>query len=241
LPRLLAVALVGPGIGPNREANMMYTIKQVAELLQVGTGLVSEFVHSGELDAIDVCLTRGKKKRFRIPDDALRQFLERRRVYVPPPRGRSVRRERPREVIDYFAPLKLEENGRRRLKVSAVAEYMGVKEDNVRQLIAYGHLTAVNVGGSGKENRYRIAEKELFAFVERSKHEPPRLRAARLPGPDFIDDLAQQPTNDIVPDGSAATVDAVRGEKDGETPPKAWAESRTAVIKGALSSRRTDG
>ncbi len=170
---------------------MMYTAKQVAELLQVGVDIVKRFVDSGELDAIDVSLRRGKKRRLRIPEDALRKFLERRRVYVPPPRGRG-HRPKPREVIDFFAPLEPEENGRRRLKVSDVAEYLGVKEDYVRQLIAYGHLTAVNVGGTGRENRYRVVEKELYAFVERSRNEPKWQRAARLRGPDFLDNLDKQ-------------------------------------------------
>jgi excisionase family DNA binding protein len=168
---------------------MMYSVKQVAEMLQVGIGLVKRFVSSGELDAIDVSLRRGKKRRLRIPEDALHNFLERRHVYVPPPRGRTGRPQRAREVIDFFAIPKLEENGRRRLKISDVAEYLGIKEDHVRQLIAYGHLTAVNVGGPSKANRYRIAEKELFAFIERSRNEPKHHRAARLRGPDFLDQL----------------------------------------------------
>lgn len=166
---------------------MMYTAQQVAEMLQVGIGTINEFVDNGELDAIDVALRRGKKRRLRIPDDSLRQFLERRRVYVAPPRPRGRRAEpRKREVIDYFAPVQPEEDGRRRLKISEVAEYLGVKEDYVRQLIAYGHLTAVNVGGTSSVNRYRIVEKELFAFVERSRNEPKGQRAARLRGPDFL-------------------------------------------------------
>ena len=71
-------------------AAMMYSVKQVAEMLQVGVGHVGEWVRRGELDAIDVSLTRtGKKMRLRIPEDALRQFLERRRVNVPPPARRG--------------------------------------------------------------------------------------------------------------------------------------------------------
>jgi excisionase family DNA binding protein len=174
---------------------MMYTVKQVAEMLQVGTDIVTHFVDSGELDAIDVSVRRGGRRRLRIPEDALRLFLERRRVHVPPPRGRACRRARPREVIDFFAPPKLEENGRRRLKISDVAEYLGVKEDHVRQLIAYGHLTAVNVGSTAVENRYRISEKELFAFIERSRNEPKHQRAARLRGPDFLDKLDARRAN----------------------------------------------
>jgi excisionase family DNA binding protein len=168
---------------------MMYSIQQVAKMLQVGTNLVRRFVDFGELDAIDVSAKRGGRKRLRIPEDSLRQFLERRRVHVPPPRTRTGRRPEPGRVVDYFAPPKLEENGRRRLKISDVAEYLGVKEDHVRQLIAYGHLSAVNVGGTGSENRYRIAEKELFAFIERCRNEPKHQRAARLRGPDFLDDF----------------------------------------------------
>lgn len=52
----------------------MYTAKQVAELLQVGVDVVKCFVDLGELDAIDVSLRRGKKRRLRIPEDALRKF-----------------------------------------------------------------------------------------------------------------------------------------------------------------------
>lgn len=173
---------------------MMYTVQQVAEILQVGAGLVRQFIISGELDAIDVSLKRGSKKRLRIPDDALRLFLDCRRVCVPPPRGRTGRRPKPRQVIDYFAVPKLEKCGLRRLKISDVAEYLGIKEDHVRQLIAYGHLVAVNVGGTSTENRYRIVEKELFAFIERSRQEPKHQRVARLRGPDFLDNL-DQPTN----------------------------------------------
>jgi excisionase family DNA binding protein len=88
---------------------MMHTAKQVAELLQVGVDVVKSFVDSGELDAIDVSLRRGKKRRLRIPEDALRKFLERRRVFVPPPAARG-RRSQPRQVIDYFAPLEPEED-----------------------------------------------------------------------------------------------------------------------------------
>jgi excisionase family DNA binding protein len=165
---------------------MMYTIKQVAELLQVGKNLVAQFVESGELDAVDVSLNRGTRKRLRIPDDALQRFLDRRRVHVLPSRGRGRRQPRPRDVIDYFAPSRLEA-GRRRLKISEVAEYLGITVDHVRQLIAYGHLAAINVGGTGMCNRYRVAEKELVAFIERSKNEPKHSRSARLRGPDFLD------------------------------------------------------
>ena len=172
----------------------MYSVKQVAELLQVGPGAVKHFVDSGELDAIDVSLRRGKKRRLRIPEGALRQFLDNRRVLVPPPRGRRGRYAAPREreVIDYFAPIDPQENGRRRLKVSDVAEHLGITADHVRQLIAYGHLTAVNVGGTARDNRYRIVERELFAFIERSRNEPKHQRAGRLRGPDFLDHLEEK-------------------------------------------------
>lgn len=170
----------------------MYSVQQVTEMLQVGTDLVRRFIDSGELDAIDISSKRGERKRLRIPEDSLLQFLERRRVHVPPPRGRTRRQPKPKRVIDYFSPPKLEETGRRRLKISDVAEYLGVKEDHVRQLIAYGHLTAVNVGGTATNNRYRIVEKELFAFIERSRNEPKQRRAARLRGPDFLNTLDKQ-------------------------------------------------
>ena len=67
---------------------MMYSVKQIAELLQVGIGVVKCYVGSGELDAIDVSVKKEKKKRLRVPEDALRQFLDHRRIYVCPPRSR---------------------------------------------------------------------------------------------------------------------------------------------------------
>lgn len=172
---------------------MMYTIKQVAEMLQVASVTVVDFVDSGELTAVDVSLRRGKKRRLRVPADALEKFLERRHMYVEPPRSRNrrLRHSQPREIIDYFKFQEPEKNGRRRIKISQVAEYLGITDDHVRQLIAYGHLTSVNVGGTSRENRYRIAEKDLYAFVERSRQEPKNQRAARLRGPDFLDKLPE--------------------------------------------------
>ncbi|HEX3998251.1 MAG TPA: helix-turn-helix domain-containing protein [Pirellulales bacterium] len=171
----------------------MYTIKQVAEMLQVGSPTVVRFVDSGELAAVDVSLRRGKKRRLRVPAEALEKFLERRRVNVEPLRSHG-RRQQPsqrRDVIDFFKFKEPEENGRRRIKISQVAEYLGTTDDHVRQLIAYGHLAAVNVGGTSRENRYRIAERDLYAFLERSRQEPKNRRAARLRGPDFLGKLPE--------------------------------------------------
>lgn len=168
---------------------MMYTVKQVAEMLQVGVDAINQFVDTGELDAIDVSIRRGKKRRLRIPEDSLRHFFDRRRVHVPPPRTRRGRQSKPRQVVDYFALPNSEENGRRRFKVSDVAEYLGIKPDHVRQLIAYGHLRAINMGGNAKTCRYRISEKDLFEYIERSKNEPKGQRRSRLRGPDFLDNF----------------------------------------------------
>src|SRR5438128_2542134 len=46
---------------------MMYSAKQVAEMLPVGIGIVNGFVDAGQLDAIDVSLTRGKKGDYASP------------------------------------------------------------------------------------------------------------------------------------------------------------------------------
>ena len=113
---------------------MMHTVNQVAEMLQVGDEAVSQFVKSGEFDAIDVSIHRGKKKRLRISEDALRQFLERRRVLVPPPRSRSTQRPRPREIVDFFAIRSPEQNGRRSLKINEIAQHLGITDEHVRQL-----------------------------------------------------------------------------------------------------------
>lgn len=159
---------------------MMYTVKEVAKQLKVSTSTVTHFVDSGQLDAIDVSKDRGRHRSLRIPEDALRQFLERRRVFVPPPRARRGHQPRPRQVIDFFAQLDVVEGGKRRLKISEAADYMGVKPDRIRSWIAYGHLRAINMGGTGKENRYRILEEDLHAFIERLKAEPRHLRNSHI-------------------------------------------------------------
>ena len=46
---------------------MMYFVKQVADMLQVGIGLVKGFVDSGQLNAIDVSLKRGKRGDYAFP------------------------------------------------------------------------------------------------------------------------------------------------------------------------------
>jgi hypothetical protein len=48
---------------------MLYSTPQVAEILQIGIETVKCFVDSGELDAIDISLKKGKKRRLRIPKD----------------------------------------------------------------------------------------------------------------------------------------------------------------------------
>ena len=169
---------------------MMYTAKQVAEMLQVGVDVVKCFVDSGELDAIDVSSEERKEEEAPHPRRRATQVPGAKAGLRAPAAQSRAHRHKPRQVIDYFAPLEPEENGRRRLKVSDVAEYLGVKEDYVRQLIAYGHLAAMNVGGAGRKNSYRISEKELYAFVERSRNKPKSRRAAPLR--DFLDNLDKQ-------------------------------------------------
>lgn len=149
----------------------MLTVKQVAEFLNVSMGQVTQLIDSGELVAIDVSLTASARRRLRVPQDALREFLERRRILPPAPPRRSRTFTPPKQVVDYFAKPPLEQYGRRRLTIGEVAEYLGLSEDAVRQLIAYGHLTAINAGGPSRNNRYRIPEKDLFAFIERCRHQ----------------------------------------------------------------------
>jgi hypothetical protein len=57
----------------------------------------------------------------------------------------------------------------------------------------------MNVGDAGRKNRYRISEKELHAFVERSRTKPTWRRAAPLRN--FLDNLGKQQPGDQQAEG----------------------------------------
>ena len=76
------------------------TPQKIGELLGVGHDKVLGFIRTGELRAIDLSTTRGKRPRWRISRDDLDAFLARRSA-TPPPKPRRQRRQ-PDDVIEYY-------------------------------------------------------------------------------------------------------------------------------------------
>ena len=52
------------------------------------------------------------------------------------------------------------------LLVSEAADRLKLTAQTVRNLILAGELAAINVGGTGNQTRYRIAEADLARFIE---------------------------------------------------------------------------
>ena len=84
--------------GPSR--CLLYTVKQVAELLGIRQHGVLTLIRSGELLAIDVSLHPGGRPRWRISSDNLEAFLAKRTRRPEPPRRR--RRRSNAAVTKYF-------------------------------------------------------------------------------------------------------------------------------------------
>lgn len=84
-----------------------YTTAEVAKSYGVKPGKVAEWCRTGDLRAIDAATRKGSKPRWRIPEDAIREFDVRR---ANKPVETSVRQQRPCKVnskqagwVDYFA------------------------------------------------------------------------------------------------------------------------------------------
>ena len=76
------------------------TPPQVSALLGVGHEKLLAWIHSGELRAVDLSATRGKRPRWRISRQALDDFLSRRSA-SPPAKPRQ-RRRQPDNVITFY-------------------------------------------------------------------------------------------------------------------------------------------
>lgn len=76
------------------------TTGQAAELLSVDAGKVLDWIHAGELTAVNVATVRGGRPRWRIRPDALEQFLLRRQSQSAPTSRRRSRK--PAEVTQFY-------------------------------------------------------------------------------------------------------------------------------------------
>jgi excisionase family DNA binding protein len=80
--------------------NHFQTTAEAAEFLSVTTDKITDLIHSGQLAAVNVALHPGGKPRWRIADEALKQFITSRQsqpVSISTPR----RKRQPESVTQY--------------------------------------------------------------------------------------------------------------------------------------------
>lgn len=83
---------------------MTYSVKQICELYEVNEHTVLAWIHSGELEAINVGVEPGKKKpRWRILHEARLKF-ERKRTKATPtaPVASTPKKKKPEGYVEYF-------------------------------------------------------------------------------------------------------------------------------------------
>ena len=68
------------------------TVAEVAELLSISPGSVRNHIHRGRLAAIDLNQDSGKRRRYRISEEGLADFV--RRMRLPTATSRKRRRKR---------------------------------------------------------------------------------------------------------------------------------------------------
>jgi excisionase family DNA binding protein len=78
-----------------------FTTAEFAEMFACTGDKVTDLIKSGELAAIDISLRRGGKPRWRIPQDAVDDFIRRRRSQPPAPPPNRKRRQ-PAEITQYY-------------------------------------------------------------------------------------------------------------------------------------------
>ena len=84
----------------NTTTHEYLTAPQLGKELMLGHDKVLDWIHSGELRAVDVSNKRGQRPRWRISRDDLDAFLARRSA-TPPPKPRHQQRQ-PDDVIEYY-------------------------------------------------------------------------------------------------------------------------------------------
>jgi len=78
------------------------TPPEVADDLRVGGDKVLEWVHNGELGAINVARKGTSRPRWRIPQDAYEAFKRSRQAVPPAPPTKRVRRKTTGDVVKFF-------------------------------------------------------------------------------------------------------------------------------------------
>lgn len=87
---------------PTESSGQAYlTPPKVGALLGVGHDKVLGFIRTGELRAIDLSTTRGKRPRWRISPDDLNAFLARRSA-TPSPKLRRHQKQQDASVIEFY-------------------------------------------------------------------------------------------------------------------------------------------
>jgi excisionase family DNA binding protein len=90
-----------PGTLPDRD---FYTVRELANALQVDQGKVLIWIHEGELRALNVAESAKGRARWRIPREAWEAFAAKRSNGAPKPTPPPVRRRQRRDdhIIQFF-------------------------------------------------------------------------------------------------------------------------------------------
>jgi transposase len=79
---------------------MTFGVKDICDRFSVGEHTVLGWIRTGELRAIDVSRTKGKRPKWRISAEALEQFELTR--MTAPPAPRTPRRRKPAGVLEFY-------------------------------------------------------------------------------------------------------------------------------------------
>ncbi len=80
-----------------------YTVPRAAELLGTDTDKVLNWIHSGELEAVNIATNRnGKRPRWRVAESALGKFLLARRHPASTQAPSTPRRRKAANVTEFF-------------------------------------------------------------------------------------------------------------------------------------------
>jgi len=80
------------------------TVRGLSEVLAIDQAKVLHWIHTGQLEAIDVSERPGGRPRWRIPEDAWERFCRQRsnQATTPPVRAPKRRRRRDEGVIQFY-------------------------------------------------------------------------------------------------------------------------------------------
>jgi excisionase family DNA binding protein len=87
-------------VSPAEVIGRGWTTRELARMLRVSPDRIREWIHSGQLRAINTAGSRCGKPRFVVLPHHLADFERARQVATPPPK--PIRRQKRKELTDYY-------------------------------------------------------------------------------------------------------------------------------------------